>query len=316
MRGRTPAALTLSLALYLAAAVHAQSTSVPPRNQPVTGPPSALENLARAYRDLSADEIGAVLTDDYRFHAVGQNLLRFTTGSARTDEMGAVRGMLNGVTRDGKVLRPKADSIGVWFDGVAEGLDPEHPDSTEQYRVLTVARAEFGIRLADGNRLAHLPGLNVFHVVRGDAAVLAPGQTANPKGWYIRRWLEDLNGLRTALRERPGECGEQDPPAPTEASAANLVRPAAPLALAIRALANPACAALRIVCDLPGSESAKVDVYDVSGRLVNTRPLEVKAPGQLAVDAGAGTRLLPGVYWVRLNQAARRPSTRMVVVAR
>jgi hypothetical protein len=42
----------------------------------------------------------------------------------------------------------------------------------------------------------------------------------------------------------------------------------------------------------------------------------VKAAGNVKVDAGAGAHLIPGVYWVRLGQAKRKPSTRMVVVGR
>jgi hypothetical protein len=49
---------------------------------------------------------------------------------------------------------------------------------------------------------------------------------------------------------------------------------------------------------------------------VNRRDVPVAAAGRVTVEAGAGTSLRPGVYWVRLGQAARRPSTRMVVVAR
>ena len=67
---------------------------------------------------------------------------------------------------------------------------------------------------------------------------------------------------------------------------------------------------------LPGREPARIEVYDVSGRLVNTRQREVRAPGNHSVDTGAGTHLLPGVYWVRLGQAERGPGTLMMVVAR
>src|SRR5262249_12641379 len=92
--------------------------------------------------------------------------------------------------------------------------------------------------------------------------------------------------------------------------------PAAPSVLAVRPLANPACSKLEVTCDLPGSEPARVEVYDVSGRVVNRRDVPVAAPGTVTVEAGRGAQLIPGVYWVRLRQAARRPSTQMVVVAR
>ena len=179
-----------------------------------------------------------------------------------------------------------------------------------------MTRAQFGIRLANGVHLLNGASLHVFHVVRGDAAVLAPGQTPDPDRWYIRRWLEDVSGLRRALRERRGDCGEREAVAEPGAAAGLAGDARVPATLGIRALTNPACSALRVSCDLPGSEPARLEVYDVSGRLVNTRRVAVKAAGNFTVDAGAGVHLLPGVYWVRLGQAARRPSTRMVVVAR
>src|SRR5262249_2070286 len=129
----------------------------------------------------------------------------------------------------------------------------------------------------------------------------------DPERWYIRRWLEDVSGLRQALGSQKGDCGE------AVGAGGEAVTPTA---LGIRPLTNPACAALHVGCDLPGAEPAQVEVFDVSGRLVNSKRLAVQTAGRVELDAGAGARLLPGVYWVRLRQAALRPSTRMVVVAR
>jgi hypothetical protein len=303
--------LGIVLTLLVAPAARGVSTSIPPSNQPVSGPTTAIENLAIAYRALSVDGIDAVLAADFCFHTVGDNLLGFTTGTSREYEMQAARGMLEGVTRGGQVVRPKAEGISMSFDGIVQGIDPEHTDSTQHYQVLTVTRTQYSIRLAGGDTLKHVPSVHVFHVARGDAAVLTAGQSGGAERWYIRRWLEDVSGLRATLRGRKGDCGGQAPPA-------GIVQrpPALGGALAVRALTNPACAALRIACDLPGSEPARVQVYDVSGRLVNTRQVAVKGPGSVTLDAGAGVQLLPGVYWVRLGQAGRTPSTRMVVVAR
>lgn len=306
---------TIALALSLAPAAWAVSTSIPPANQPLSGPSSALERLADAYRSRSVAGIDAVLTGDYIFHGMTDSLGKFTIGSTRSEEMSVVRGMLQGVTRNGRVIMPRADSVGMSIDGISAGVDPEHPDSTQQFQVLTVTRAQMGIRLANGKHFMLRPSLHVFHVVRGDAAVLAPGQKPDPDRWYIRRWLEDVTSLRAALNAQHGDCGEPEPTPDASTGAAPAGSLAVPVALGVHALTNPACSALRISCDLPGSEPAHVDVYDVSGRLVNTRALEVKAAGNVTVDAGAGAHLLPGVYWVRLGQAARRPSTRMVVVA-
>lgn len=293
---------------------HAVSTSIPPANQPLDGPQATLERLARAYRDLMPEGVGAVLAADYTFHALGDSLIRFVEGSSREREMRAVDGMLRGVIRSGDTLMSPVDSAGMTLDGIQEHVDPEHPDSTQHYRVLTVGRFELGLRHTDGRRIVSAPHVNVFHLVRGDAAVRAPGQPADVKRWYIRRWIEDVAGIRQQLGNQQGGCGENA--APTAGPRSRLASPAGPAALAIRPLTSPACASLEVTCDLPGAEPAHVEVYDVSGRRVNRREVPVAAAGRVTIKAGAGAKLLPGVYWVRLGQAARRPATRMVVVAR
>ena len=312
---RTIRMLGSLLILPLAVAAAAPTMDSPPPNQPLSGAQTALERYANAFRARSPEGIGAVLTCDYLFHTVGDSLASYTLGSNRAQEMGVMRSLLTGVIRDGVTAMPPADSVGISFDGITEGVDPEHPDSTQHYRTLTVLRAMFVIRLAKGQYLGDAATTHVFHVVRGDAAVLEPGQPASADLWYIRRWLEDVSGLRRTLAQRQGGCGEAPAPGIGPHSGGGAA-PATPLALGVHPLANPACSALEVTCDLPGTEPARVEVYDVSGRRVNRREVPVAGPGTITVEAGKGVKLLPGVYWVRLQQAARRPSTRMVIVAR
>jgi hypothetical protein len=228
--------------------------------------------------------------------------------------MKVVRNLLLGIVRNGVTVVPPPDSVGITFDGIVEGVDPEHPDSTRHYRTLTVNHAEFGIRMRDGNRLLNAPTTHAFQVVRGDAALLVPGQVPSPEIWYIRRWIEDVSGIRAALDKRVGGCGEEPTPTPG-ASPATRAPATAPTVLAVHALTNPACAMLEVRCDLPGKEPARVEVYDVGGRRVNQRDVAVASAGTMTIEAGQGARLLPGVYWVRLGQGTRPPTTRMVVVA-
>ena len=292
------------------------STSVLPVNQPLVGPQAALERLADAYRDRSPDSVLANLTLDYRFHSVGSSdsMLSFTIGSDRETEAGVIRGMLHGVIRNGDTLMAPADSVGMIIDGINEGVDPEHPDSTQHYRVLSVRRFGFGVRTTRGVRLDAVTGLNIFHVVRGDAALLPDGQQVDSLRWFVRRWLEDVSGLKAELDHREGSCGEAPAPVPGPRSG-GVGTPAVPGVLAVHALTNPACAKLEVRCDLPGKEPARVEVYDVGGRRVNQRDVSVASAGTMTIEAGQGAKLLPGVYWVRLGQGTRPPTTRMVVVA-
>lgn len=302
-------------ALWLAGSAHAESTSIPPSKQPTQGTYRALDRLADAYRDRSVAGIGAVLTADYSFHTFGDDLAGFLAGTDRDSEMRVVRGMLEGSKHDAQVVLAPATSVRLIVDGLSEEPDPEHADSTSHYRVVTVRRFEMHVERADGRTMDTPGSMHVFALVRGDAAVLLPGQPANPDLWYVRRWLEDVSGVRVALAERQGTCGEPQAPVAIDLARPASVPPAA-LSLGIRALTNPACSALEVRCDLPGTAAAQLEVYDVNGRLVNRREVPVAAPGTLTVEAGAGTRLLPGVYWVRLRQPGYRPAARMVVVAR
>jgi len=304
--------LVALVVLLAAPAALAQSPSkYPAANQPLEGPQAALEAVARGYRERSVATVMAQYTADYRFHSMGEGdtLLRFVDGFARADEERSLRNMFEGVTRDGKVVRPPVDSVGMTMDGFTEGVDPEHPDSTAQYRVVTVARFELGFRMDDSTLGLGAPSRNVFHLVRGDVARLLPDQPADAGHWYIRRWLEDVNGVLEALRERQGDCGEPEAPRPGAATGGAI-------ALGILPLGNPACASLKLTCALPEAGAARLEVYDVSGRRVNRREISAARPGRIDVEAGAGAKLLPGPYWVRLTQGAHRPVTRMVMVAR
>jgi len=306
----------LPMLLVLACAnAHARpSTSVPPVNQPLIGPQAALERLAEGYRDRDPDSVLVNLTQDFRFHSMGDTLLHYTAGNSREEEAGVVRALLRGVIRDGDTLRAPADSVGMTVDGIGENVDPEHPDSTQHYRVLTVRRFELGVRLGR-DRLVISSALQVFHLVRGDVALLPQDQPADTTRWYIRRWLEDVTGVNAELARQEGACGEPPAAAPGPRSG-GAQTPAIPNVLGVRALTNPACAKLEVRCDLPGLEPALVEVYDVSGRRVNRRDVDVAAAGTLTIEAGRGARINPGVYWVRVGQGLRPPVTRMVVVAR
>jgi hypothetical protein len=304
----------LPLVALASVAVANPSTSVPPVNQPVMGPEAALDRLADAYRDRSPASVLANLTADYRFHSKGDSLLEYTSGASREDEARAIERLLHGVIRGADTLMAPADSVGMILDGISEGVDPEHPDSTLHYEVLTVRRFELGIRTTRGVRFVFGSPLNVFHVVRADVALLAPGQPADSTRWYVRRWLEDVSAVNADLAGREGGCGEAAPPAPGPRSAGARA-PALPTTLSVHALTNPACSKLEVRCDLPGLEPARLEVYDVSGRLVNHRDVAVASAGTMTIEAGRGAAIGPGVYWVRVGQGLRTPVTRMVVVA-
>lgn len=271
-------------------------------------PENAWLELKQAYEQKSIDRLGALLTDDYRFHSAAYQPAAFAAGYTRDSELRSIKGLMLGSKHaNGYVMAP-AETL--WFEhgAVSVSDDPEHADSTEQYKTVHVAAMSFHVNKADGNKMWTPSGLHIFHVVRGDAAVLAEGQTADPARWYVRRWLENLDDASKALAAIQGECGEKFAATTTDAPRSRM--------LGIRALTNPACARLELMLDLPGTESVNLQVLDVTGRVHNTREIRVARAGELKVDAGQGANLSPGVYWVRVKQGDRKPSTRMVVVAK
>lgn len=268
-------------------------------------PTAAIREYAKAFTQLSIPRLGALLTADFRSHTVGEAAIEraFPEGIDRPTEMSVITGLIEGVrVRDTLVSSP-ARKVRVKAEGLVEGDDPEHPDSTEHYRLVAIERFKFDIDTEDGTEYRSSLALHVVHVVRGDAAVLLPGQPADALHWYIRRWLEDVDAVAARMKDVEGDCAQGDEPL------------AGGLTLEIRPLRNPACPALDLTCELPESGPARLDVFDVMGRRVNGQDLPAGAAGPRLVQAGAGVSLAPGAYWVRLAQGGRH-STRMVIVAK
>jgi hypothetical protein len=312
------AVLVLSILLQLAttnppAAAPAAGTTPDPGRPAATTPTQSVQALAGALSQRSLEALEGLLTADFHFTTTDAEMAaRIQIQEiGRERELWIASNLFFGLKRDGKVVIPAADTIVVTADGFRENADPEHPDSTGHFRVVAVSRFSFDIRTPGAMELQALPALQVFHVVRGDAAVLAAGQSADSTRWYVRRWLEDLDALAAALGEVDGDCGQADSAAATRVRTA--LAPTLPLV--IHPLGNPACPTLDLACDLPAAGPALIEVFDAMGRRLTNRELDVAAPGTIKIQAGAGVRLAPGAYWVRLTQAARS-STRMVVVAR
>jgi hypothetical protein len=75
---------------------------------------------------------------------------------------------------------------------------------------------------------------------------------------------------------------------------------------------NPADREMLVSFSLAGSEPARLELLDVSGRRV--REQVVTAGGVATIDLAAGSRLAPGVYVVRLTQSGRSMVKRVSVV--
>jgi hypothetical protein len=65
---------------------------------------------------------------------------------------------------------------------------------------------------------------------------------------------------------------------------------------------------------LPAATPAALELLDVRGRRVAARSLAGFGVGQHSVRLGTGTRLAPGVYFVRLTQGAETVAGKVCVL--
>jgi hypothetical protein len=290
--------------LIVAAVASSGSRAAKPdaRTVPTGGTAVAMKALEAAYQEKNPDGLDALYTADYEYlvDRSSKDDPSFRTFT-REDELRSARNLFRGVGADGTAM-PPAQSIDVTMTGLSENADPEHPDSAAVYRLVVCREFALNMKMQNGNVVKTSPTLHVFQLVRGDVAVLVDGQTADPKRWYIRRWVDDVNGLANALALTKGDCAPQ--PVPIEEIVS--------LRLAIQPLGNPACPTVDVMCTMPKGGSALVEVFDVQGRRVNRQTVNV-AQGPQKIQAGAGATIKPGAYFVRVTQGSAIASQKVLV---
>jgi galactose oxidase-like protein/Kelch motif protein len=77
---------------------------------------------------------------------------------------------------------------------------------------------------------------------------------------------------------------------------------------------NPAVRELWVSLTLPRGDPAKLELLDVSGRLIAARDVGDMGAGRHRVRLGEGSRLTPGVYVIRLASGARAITRKALVV--
>ena len=297
--------LTLLIAAAVATGSSSRTAKPDARSVPTGGTATAMKSLAAAYETKDPDALDALYTADYEYIVARDP----TPGLSipimnRDDELLAARNLFRGVSRDGQVGMPAAQSIDVSMKGLSEVGDPQHPDSAGFYRLVVCQEFALDMKLANDQVVKTKPALHVFHLVRGDAAVLTAGNPADPKRWYIRRWVDDVKGLESALALSKGDCNPQ--PVPVEEIISGL-------RLAIQPLGNPACPTIDLMCTVPSKGATTIEVFDVQGRRVNKQSVDFPQPGVQKLQAGAGAKIKPGVYIVRVTQGKTIASQKVMV---
>ena len=176
-----------------------------------TTPANALTRFEATWEYGAVDDYDAMLTADFRFlfSAKADPDLATQWGSSwtRVDELAAASHLKLGFLDGEGVFQPAATLVALVLVDTQIAADPAHPDSAEWYQVATVPALNASITLVgDEERLISAP--QEIHLVRGDAAVLAPGQEARTDRWYLSRWEDKANPLGATIHPaRPTTWG-------------------------------------------------------------------------------------------------------------
>ena len=195
-------ALALPLALLLAGCGGGgdkvtQPPVTPPDNGFATSPTNLMQRLENTYESQSESGYVKLLAGDFRYvfsAASDPVLVNQYPNWDRDDEETSYKHLVHGFTNSGGTAIPAASRIDLTFNGVSYGPDPDHPDSTLQYQrvVVTIVDGSIEVPGDPDPVLYHISARHEFHVVRGDAGILASGAIADSTHWYLRRW-DDLS---------------------------------------------------------------------------------------------------------------------------
>jgi hypothetical protein len=164
-----------------------------------TAPDSTVFRLLIADQYLDAVDYDALVADDfhYRFSAQSDpNLVgEFGGNWDRAHETLYTAHLVQGFRNSTGTHVPPVESF-VWFAaGTIVSADSTHADSTAWYQDVKVPalQLELDVTAAGGGTLIYsIEAPFVFHLVRGDAAVLGSNQSNASTRWYLRG-IDDLS---------------------------------------------------------------------------------------------------------------------------
>jgi hypothetical protein len=172
-----------------------QNTGLPDSIPPANTPANLLERYEASWEHEVVAEYTAMLTADYRFTFSNQSdpvlVVEYQNTWGRSHEIASTTHLMAGFTNDQGEVQAAASSILFSLDGESIIDDPDHADSSAWYKLVTIPSFQTTIRLADSEQTEfQIFAPQRLHLVRGDAAVLAPGQVGSTDRWYLRRWVD------------------------------------------------------------------------------------------------------------------------------
>jgi hypothetical protein len=82
----------------------------------------------------------------------------------------------------------------------------------------------------------------------------------------------------------------------------------------VRAWPSPSFGQFAVSFSLPDARPAALELLDVSGRRMLVRDVGTLGPGLHVVDLSPGSKLVPGVYLVKLRQGGQAQSAKVIIL--
>jgi hypothetical protein len=199
-------ALTIAAAIALSATgcggSHSTAPVVRAPHLPIgtpgnSAPDSTVMRWVAAYAAMVESEYDSLLTSDFHYRFSAQTDPQLATvygnGWGKFDEMTAYHHELNGFTNSSsEYVSPMIAIVGDAVN-VQVYTDAAHPDSDAWYKYVPVTSLDLAmdVNTSSGTTTYNVSSAFTFLLVRGDAAVLSPGQDHSTTRWYIRE-CDDL----------------------------------------------------------------------------------------------------------------------------
>jgi len=165
---------------------------------PNTTPQGAILRLQRTYENQDATDYEGLLTSDFRYTFSAQTdqdlVNQYGTNWGKDDEVESARHLFSGFTNSKGLFQAPASRIQAAFVNDQYYLDPVHADSATWYVYCPVADVNLKIEVpieGGGTTTYDISARHAFYLVRGDAAILDPGQPADSTRWYLRHWDDE-----------------------------------------------------------------------------------------------------------------------------
>lgn len=265
-------------------------------------PAGAVRQFLISFATQDTAALAGLLTADYRFTSTDPGFtVRFPGGLDRMAQIDSVArlpdGPPNGDPESSNL--PTLSLVAVFPDTLIAWSPPPVGRASE-----TIALRMLEIRASSDVAEVWLAdsGACSFVLVRGDSALVPPGQPTDARHWYVARWRSEAASARNAgsVDSTAGEAF------PTAAQAS-------PPVFGVRRKSAPHGWPITFELSLPDPIDARVDLFDLGGRRVLSRTVANAVPAvrrfQLEVDD-----LEAGLYWLRVRHGPRQHVTKVVVL--